>query len=115
MNRIVPTPLFLRRVKKFIKKFPSLYNELIEIQNQLMENPEMGILISTYNNSNLYKIRLASESKGKGKSGGFRVITYVVKDEPEGFAINLITIFDKSEDSNIQKSKLIALIKSIFG
>ena len=115
MNKVEVTANFNRKVKKLIKKFPSLLSELIELQTQLMENPEMGTHIATYLNSNLYKIRMASVSKGKGKSGGFRVITYVVKEEPEGTIINLITIFDKSEESNIQKSKIIALIKSIFG
>jgi hypothetical protein len=81
-----------------------------------MENPEMGTHIATYLNSKLFKIRLSSTSKGRGKSGGFRVITYVVQEvEPEGFTVNLITIFDKSEESNIKKAQLIALIKAIFG
>ena len=116
MNQIIPTTLFQRKVKKFLKKFPSLFAELTELQKQLMENPEMGTHIATYLNSKLFKVRLSSTSKGRGKSGGFRVITYVIKEkEPEGFAVNLITIFDKSEESNIKKAQLIALIKAIFG
>lgn len=46
----------------------------------------------------IYKIRLAIKSKGKGKSGGARVITYVLTDNNE---IYLLTIYDKSEFDSI--------------
>lgn len=116
MNSVVSSANFDRKVKRLIKKFPSLLAELIELQEQLIENPEMGTHIATYLDSKLFKIRMASASKGQGKSGGFRVITYVVKEqEPKGFIVNLLTIFDKSEESNIKKSQLIAIIKAIFG
>jgi len=39
----------------------------------LEENPQLGTLIT----ENVYKVRLASKSKGKGKSGGFRIINYL--------------------------------------
>ena len=43
---------------------------------ELFENPFMGIDLGKH----LRKIRLAITSKGKGKSGGARVITYVISD-----------------------------------
>ena len=65
--------------------------------------------------SGIFKIRLANKSKGAGKSGGFRVITYLVKATSSGTDIYLITIYDKSEESTIDKSALKKLIASIFG
>ncbi|HRH70195.1 MAG TPA: type II toxin-antitoxin system RelE/ParE family toxin [Flavobacteriales bacterium] len=42
----------------------------------------------------LYKVRLAIASKGKGKSGGGRIITYVVTEDAE---VYLLSIYDKSD------------------
>ena len=58
---------FDSRVKKFIKKFPSLEDELKEFLESLKENSFVGQSLG----AGLYKIRLASSDKGKGKSGGF--------------------------------------------
>lgn len=64
--------------------------------------------------ADLYKVRLAVESKGGGKSGGFRVITYLVNQTNGGTDIYLITIYDKSEESSIDKNQLVNLLKEIF-
>jgi hypothetical protein len=58
---------------------------------------------------------LASKSKGGGKSGGFRVITYLISEREDGIDIHLITMFDKSEESNIQKETLVKIVKQLFG
>jgi len=109
-NRIIPTPYFESRLKKFLKKFPSLNHELSELEEILLANPQTGTDIG----SGIFKIRLASKSKGAGKSSGFRLITYLVRPSTEGMDIYLITIYDKSEESTIDKSALKKLIKSIF-
>jgi len=61
--------------------------------------------------SNIYKVRLADESKGKGKSGGFRVITYVIEENAESTDIYLITIYDKSEESYIDKDDILEILR----
>jgi hypothetical protein len=109
-NNILPTPLFEKKAKRFIKKFPSLFDELIELEKDLIKNPKMGIDLG----ANLFKIKLASKSKGKGKSGGFRIITYLIKQTSNGYDINLITIFDKSEEANITKEELLKIVNEIF-
>jgi hypothetical protein len=48
--------------------------------------------------------------KNKGKSGGARVITYVVVDDTVVF---LLTIYDKSELDNISDIELKAMIKNL--
>jgi len=57
--------------------------------------------------NNFHKIRLAISSKGKGKSDGARVITYVKVIQTTVF---LASIFDKSEKSTITGKEL----KEIF-
>ncbi|GAB2570263.1 type II toxin-antitoxin system RelE family toxin [Spirosoma areae] len=68
---------FDRDIKKLAKKYKSLKNELAELINSLEENPTQGTSLG----QNCYKIRLAIRSKGTGKRGGSRVVTYVVKDD----------------------------------
>lgn len=73
-----------------------------------MTNPKIG---DSYG-SNIFKVRLADESKGKGKSGGFRVITYVIEEKAESTNIYLITIFDKSEEASIDKEDIKKILRS---
>ena len=63
----------------------------------------------------MYKIRLAVKSKGKGKSGGFRVITYLLTETEEGTETYLITIYDKSEESRIKKDILLKIVTAYLG
>ncbi len=97
-------------IKRFSKKFPSLNRELLELKKILLENPKSGVLIT----ENTYKIRLASSDKNSGKSGGFRIITYLIDEKEDGVEINLMLIYDKSEESSITKSEIIKIIKKYF-
>jgi mRNA-degrading endonuclease RelE of RelBE toxin-antitoxin system len=97
---------FRKEAKKLIKKYPSLKNELANLGKQLSLNPSIGISLG----NNCYKIRLSVASKGKGKSGGARVIThfYIEKD-----TVFLLSIFDKSNQENISDNEIKALLKFI--
>lgn len=53
---------------------------------------------------------MAITSKGKGKSGGARVITYVIGPDETIF---LLSVYDKSEKSNITDKELAKLIESL--
>ena len=66
--------VFERQAKRLMKKFPSLKKEIQSLINGLKEDPEQGTSIG----HNCFKLRLAIASKGKGKSGGARVITHVI-------------------------------------
>ena len=95
-------PNFAKSAKRLAKKYPSLKGELSELFASLSENPRQGALIRT----DIHKIRLAIASRGKGKSGGGRVITYVISDE---MTVVLLSIYDKSEMSDISDEVLVAL------
>ena len=53
---------------------------------------------------------MAISSKGKGKSGGARVITHVII-KVEDTAVKLLTIYDKSDKENISDAELDRLLK----
>ena len=67
---VIPTPDFKKFFKKLFKKYPSLKNDLAQLIEKLEKDYTIGISLG----NNLYKIRLAIESKNKGKSGGTRII-----------------------------------------
>ncbi|MCK4664888.1 MAG: type II toxin-antitoxin system RelE/ParE family toxin [Bacteroidales bacterium] len=97
---------FKKEIKRLSKKYPSLKNEIEILITELEENPTHGISIG----KNCYKIRLAIKSKGKGKSGGARVITFfkIIKTE-----IYLLTIYDKSKKKDISDKEIQELITEI--
>jgi mRNA-degrading endonuclease RelE of RelBE toxin-antitoxin system len=109
-NKIYLFELFESRYKRFKKKFPTLEEELKQLEEKLLENPKLGILLT----DNIYKIKVASTDKNKGKSGGFRVITYLVEEIDDCFEINLLTIYDKSEEATINKQVLKKIVKKYF-
>ena len=110
------TKSFKKAVKPSIKKYASLLQELADLEAELLVNPRTGKLLG----NDAYKIRLKIKSKGKGKSGGARVISYlesevvgIVEATEEMTVVNLITIYDKAEKDTISDSELRELIKSI--
>ena len=103
---VIPSERFKKEAKRLIKKFPSLKQELADLSNTLTNEPETGTPLG----NDTYKIRLAIKSKGKGKSGGGRVITYAVTDDKE---VYLLTIYDKSEFDSVDDKTLRTIIASL--
>lgn len=103
---IIATSQFKKEIKRLAKKFHSLKNEYAALIEKLQQAPAYGTPIG----NSCYKIRLSIASKNKGKSGGARVITYVLIENNTVF---LITIYDKSEQENISDKELAALLKEI--
>ena len=104
--KVFLTDNFKREAKKLAKKYPSLKSELAALGEQLSENPEQGIPLG----NNVYKIRLSISSKGKGKSGGARLITHILFKNKTVF---LLSIYDKSEIENLSDNEIKELIKLI--
>ena len=92
-------PKFARHSKRLKKKYASLTDEIGELIEELQTNPTKGTPIG----HSCYKIRLAIKSKGKGKSGGARVITYYYI---HGETVYLLAIYDKSEQENISEEMI---------
>ena len=103
---IIAVPRFEKELKRLAKKHPSLKKEFIELVQSLKLQPKQGTPLGNH----CYKVRLSIASKGKGKSGGARVITYVHVLQT---SVYLLSIFDKSEQDNISDKDLISLISGI--
>ncbi len=76
----------------------------MDLGEVISENPTIGTPLG----KNCYKIRLAIKSKNKGKSGGGRVITYVLTENKE---IILLSIYDKNEKADLEPKELEFLLK----
>lgn len=109
-NTIIATPNFQAEAKRLVKKYSSLKTEFAELFQQLEANPTLGTSIG----KSLYKLRLAVRSKGKGKSGGLRIVTYAIQKNELGYAVYLLTVYDKSEEASINKEELEKIVRSII-
>lgn len=103
---VVSIPPFDRQLKRLARKFPSLKVEYAELVDSLEENPKQGIAMA----NSCYKIRIVIKSKGKGKSGGARVITHV---QVVGNNVFLLAIYDKSEQEDISDKEIGYLLSFI--
>ncbi len=101
---IVYTRSFEKEFKKLASKHLSLKADFKSLLSGLADNPVQGTPLG----NDCYKIRLAISSKGKGKSGGARVITCLKIVESR---IYLVAIYDKSEKGNISDKELRERIK----
>ncbi len=101
------TELFAKQLKKLAKKYKSLKNDMQRFLDDLSENPHLG----AYLGDDTYKIRVAVKSKGKGKSGGLRIIDYVIDSQK---LIYLLTIYDKADTDTISQSTIKSYIKEII-
>lgn len=100
------TDFFKRQFKRLARKYPSLKKELLQLVETLEKKPETGTSIG----DKCYKIRLSIVSKGKGKSGGARVITHIYIARKK---VYLLSIYDKSEQDNISPSVIESFLKSL--
>ena len=69
---IITSSYFDVAAKKLAKKYPSFKEDLVNFGKSLLENPKQGAELAP----GIRKIRMAIKAKGKGKSGGARVITF---------------------------------------
>lgn len=95
---ITTHPEFVRQMKRYAKKYRSLANDYAEFLKSLHKDPFQGVDLG----NGIRKVRLAVSSKGKGKSGGMRVITFSLeKIEDEIINVTLLYIYDKNEMANV--------------
>jgi mRNA-degrading endonuclease RelE of RelBE toxin-antitoxin system len=103
---ILLIPPFDKQLKRLSKKYPSLKEEFLSLVENLEENPLQGIGLG----NNCFKIKISIASKGKGKSGGGRVIThFVISDE----TVYLLAIYDKYEKENLTDKEIGELLSFI--
>ena len=98
--------VFEKQAKRLIKKYSSLKTELIS----LIQTLKVSLTYGTSLGNDCYKIRISIASKGKGKSGGARIITHFIITDS---TVYLLSIYDKSEKENLTDKELKELLQFI--
>ena len=98
--------LFDKQAKRLAKKYPSLKSDLSDLIDGLVDDPKQGESLG----NNFYKIRMSITSKGKGKSGGARIVTYL---KVTATTVFLVSVYDKSEKSTITNQELEQIFKLV--
>ena len=101
--KVIPTPEFIKNLKALKKKYKNIKDDVLKLANKLEKNPTIGTELG----NNTYKIRIKNSDNNKGKSAGYRVITYCINKQNE---VYLVTIYSKSDKENILDLELKELI-----
>lgn len=102
---------FDRRLKRLAKKYKSIASDYSRLLDSLEQDPFQGVSLGM---GGTHKVRMAVMSKGGGKSGGARVITYVVTPSaPDEYSVTLLTIYDKGEMENVRDEYIKSLLSNI--
>ncbi len=100
---------FEKEAKALAKRHRSLKSDLMQLVGSLEQDPFIGVELAP----GLRKIRMAITSKGRGKSGGARVITYTIVTAEMSGKVYLIDIYDKADYSTIDISVIQGVIAEI--
>ncbi len=98
---------FKKQFRHLAKKYRSLPEDFRLFKESLQRNPQQGDDLG----QGVRKVRMAIASKGKGKSGGARVITFNVQMQADDILITLLTIYDKSEIESVTDAYIQSLLK----
>ena len=105
-NKVVIQASFARPAKLLAKRYRSFTSDLLLLIEMLEENALLGTSIG----GNTRKIRMEIKSKGKGKSGGARVISYAYL---KGSSVHLLTVYDKSDRDTISDDEIHDMVREI--
>lgn len=108
---VTTTPEFETQSKSLCKRHKSFKNDLRQLVLSLIDNPFQGVELSP----GIRKIRMAITSKGRGKSGGARVITYTVITAETSGRVYLMNVYDKSDYSSVELSVLKEIANGLRG
>jgi len=92
---VIATQAFIKSAKPIAKKYRSFNDDYQKLVKELSENPRMGVDLG----DGYRKVRMAIASKGKGKSGGCRVITLDMVER--NGCLYLLYAYDKSDYDNV--------------
>ncbi|MDE7376044.1 MAG: type II toxin-antitoxin system RelE/ParE family toxin [Muribaculaceae bacterium] len=97
------TDAFIRCAKPLAKRYRSFNKDYQAFLDELEMNPQAGADLG----EGFRKVRMSIAAKGKGKSGGARVITFNTVER--NGCLYLIYVYDKSDAENVN----LAVIKKI--
>ena len=98
------TDIFKKSFRKLLKKDRKLIDEYEQLLDDLEKNKNLGTDLG----NGRYKIRLKNNSNNKGKSAGYRVVTYTKIED----TLVLVYIYSKSNEKSVASHKIDEIISS---
>ena len=89
---------FRKSAKKLSKRYKSLKKDLKIFTDSLESNPRQGTELLV----DIYKVRIRNSDNNKGKSSGYRIITYLITE----YDILLVNIYSKNDMENISDKEI---------
>lgn len=96
-------------IKRLSKKYRGFEDDIKAFRKELKTNPFQGVEIAPH----IRKIRMSITAKGKGKSGGARVITFNALVSNQEGKVYLLLIYDKAEASNVKLNVIKEIVKDL--
>lgn len=100
---------FAKEAKRLAKKYPSFKQDYKDFLVSIKNNPLQGDEIT----KNIRKIRMAMKAKGKGKSGGARVITFNILTDIENGHVVFLLLYDKEDASTVKVNVVKQLVRDM--
>ena len=100
---------FAKEAKRLAKKYKSFKQDYKNFLESIKNNPLQGDEIT----KNIRKIRMAIKAKGKGKSGGARVITFNVLADIENGHVVFLLLYDKEDASTVKVNVVKQLVRDM--
>ena len=100
---------FAKEAKRLAKKYPSFKQDYKDFLLSIKNNPLQGDEIT----KNIRKIRMAIKAKGKGKSGGARVITFNILTDIENGHVVFLLLYDKEDASTVKVNVVKQLVRDM--
>jgi len=100
---LVEQYLYKKAIKKLSKNYRNIELDVKKFLKSINTKDDLGIELK----SNVFKVRIRNSDKNKGKSAGYRLISYLALVENE---LHLLYIYDKSSLINITEKEIDELI-----
>jgi len=105
---VVEQELYKKALKKLSKTYRNIDLDVKDFLKSINKKEDLGIELK----SNVFKVRVANSDKNKGKSAGYRLISYFEIIENE---LHLLYIYDKSKLVNVTEKQVDELITKQIG
>jgi len=100
---VIEQELYKKAIKKLSKNYRNIKSDMKDFLKSINTKDDLGIELK----SNVFKVRIKNSDKNKGKSAGYRLISYLAIIENE---LHLLYIYDKSSLANVTEKEIDELI-----
>jgi len=100
---VVEQELYKKALKKLSKTYRNIDLDVKDFLTSINTKEDLGIELK----SNVFKVRVVNSNKNKGKSSGYRLISYfkIIANE-----LHLLYIYDKSKLVNVTEKEVDELV-----